>query len=142
MAYLDVSQNSKKCKDIYFFTPPVDAARAHETQIVKAMPLFTCPTKTDVALVFRIIHVYNLCVILTQTHNVAYLLLFFFVRACTLMFAKHSWPKNCRPQSTHSIISKRNSSYMSVQICANLHNGTSYYNKNRKNTYPSRRINS
>ena len=70
MVCLDVSQNRKKYKDIYIFYP---------------VPLFTCPTKTDAALVFRLIHVYNLCAIFTQTHNFAHFFIIFFVRARPLV---------------------------------------------------------
>ena len=75
----------KNVKIFIFVTARVDAARVHEAQIIKAMPLFTCLTKTDAALVFRLIHVYNLRATLTQTHNVAHFFIILFVRACPLV---------------------------------------------------------
>ena len=74
-----------------FFSAHVSAARAHEAQIVKAMPLFTCPTKTDAAHVVRLIHVYNLRAILTQTHNLAhFFIIFFCISTCAFLNASET----------------------------------------------------
>ena len=143
MVCLDVSHNRKKYKDIYFFTACVNAAWAHEAQIVKPMPLFTCSTKTDAALVFRLIHVYNLCAILTQTHNFAYFSIIFFCKNPSACGSRNTRGRKIVYRNPRTLSfrlarfctpAKRNSSHMYVHICADLHSGSPYYNKNRKNT--------
>ena len=67
MACLDVSRNRKKYKDIFLFTwsDIVIADRLDEARIVKGMSLSIVPNKTDTALVFPLMHVYNTHAILT-----------------------------------------------------------------------------
>ena len=151
MVCLDVSQNRRKYKDIYFFTPRDDTAWAHKAQIVKPMPLFTCPTKTDAALVFRLIHVYNLCAILTQTHNFAHFFIIFFCKNQSASGLRNTRDRKTIDRNPRTLSFrlarfctpvKRNSSHMYVHICVDLHSGSPYYNKNRKNTSPPHRINS